>query len=348
MSGINEHNYEAYLLDSMEGRLSAEQQIELDTFMALHPELAIDLEGLAEMSFDPQQAVFPHKEDLKKTGADLVSEEQFIGYIEQQLSQEERLHLEEHCAANPALAKELDLYKKTIALADASVVFEDKETLKRRSKVIFLNFRAASFAAAASVAVLLLLYVLWPAKTAGLVGNSYAMHDVRKTSGSGNDIVPTTDTQALAKDHISLPEKQRENSPLKHAPAPEKLIAQHQQSTTITPTRTTDVVNPDTLSKLVNVQDKPKAKELTPPDPKEPVLLASTNRKTKVDVITENDGEETAAGQKKSGFWAMAGKTLKGLNKAGVKTVNGEEQSNKDNATYALTLGKLNITHKAH
>ena len=65
MSGINQHNYEAYLLDSMEGRLSVEQQLELDTFMALHPELAIDLEDLAEMTFDPQQAVFPNKEILK-------------------------------------------------------------------------------------------------------------------------------------------------------------------------------------------------------------------------------------------------------------------------------------------
>lgn len=343
MSGINQHNYEAYLLDSMEGRLSVEQQLELDTFMALHPELAIDLEDLAEMTFDPQQAVFPNKEILKKTGADLVSGEQFIGYIEQQLSPEEKLRVEEHCAANPALAKELDLYKKTIAIADTSIAFDDKETLKRRTKVILFNFRAASFAAAASVVVLLMLYVLWPAKTADVITNSYAMRDIRKASGK----VHTTDSQPSVIDHTSLPEDHQENSPVKHAPAPEKLIAHNQQPNTVTPSYTTSLTKPDTISNLANIHEK--LKEQAAPNPKEPVLIASASRKTTVDVITENDGEEnTEKSQKKAGFWAMAGKTLKGLNKAGVKTVNGEEKNNKDNASYALTLGGMSITHKAH
>lgn len=342
MSGINQHNYEAYLLDSMEGRLSVEQQLELDTFIALHPELAIDLEDLAEMTFDPQQAVFPNKEILKKTGADLVSGEQFIGYIEQQLSPEEKLRVEEHCAANPALAKELALYQKTIAVADTSIVFEDKKNLKRRTKVILFNFRAASFAAAASVIVLLLLYILWPAKPADTLSNSYAMRDIRKASGK----VHTTDSQPSVIDHTSLPERHQENSPVKHSPAPEKLIAHNQQPNTVSPSYTTGLTKPDTLSNLANAHEK--LKEQTPPNPKEPVLIASASRKTTVDVITENDGEENAESQKKSGFWAMAGKTLKGLNKAGVKTVNGEEKNNKDNASYALTLGGMSITHKAH
>lgn len=346
MSGINQHNYEAYLLDAMEGRLSAEQQLELDTFMALHPELAVDLEDLAEMTFDPQQAVFPNKEILKKTGADLVSGEQFIGYIEQQLSPEEKLLVEERCATNPSLAKELELYKKTIAVADTSIVFEDKKSLKRRTKVILFNFRAASFAAAASVVVLLMLYILWPAKTADVISNSYAMHDMRKASGKGSNAIPTADSQTPAKDHTALPEHQRENSSVNPSPAPEKLMAHKQHRNMVSPTYTTNVSRPDTMPNLANSNEK--IKEQTAPDPKEPVLIASASRKTTVDVITENDGEENTESQKKPGFWAMAGKTLKGLNKAGVKTVNGEEENNKDNATYALTFGNLNITHKAH
>jgi hypothetical protein len=348
MSGINQHNYEAYLLDSMEGRLTAEQQLELDSFMALHPELAIDLEDLAEMTFDPQQAVFPNKAALKKTGADLVSGEQFIGYIEQQLSPEESLRVEEHCAADPVLAKELDLYKKTIAVADANIVFEDKEKLKRRTKVILFNFRAASFAAAASVLVLLMLYMLWPAKTADVITNSYAMRDLRKASGNGSSATHTNDSQPSIKDHTSLPEHHMENSLVKQTPTPEKLIAHNQQPNHVSPTHTTSITNPDTVSNLVKVNEKIKVKELTPPEPKEPVLIAAASNKTKVDVITENDGEDPAESQKKAGFWAMAGKTLKGLNKAGVKTVNGEEKNNKDNASYALTLGGMSITHKAH
>lgn len=344
MSGINQHNYEAYLLDSMEGRLSAEQQTELDLFMALHPELAVDLEDLAGMTFDPQQALFPDKETLKKTAADLVSGEQFIGYIEQQLSPEERQRVEEHCALHPALAKELDLYKKTIAVADSTIVFEDKASLKRRTKVILFNARAASFAAAASVLVVLILYVLWPAKTADVISDSYAMREPRKASGAGHDS-HTGGSMPDTKDDVTLPERRNDNAPLNHNKAPENLMA-HNQQPSLTPTYTVIPISPDTLSKLANAKEK--AKDLTPPESKEPVLIASESRKTRVDVIIENDMEEGAESQKKSGFWAMAGKTLKGLNKAGVKTVNGEEESNRDNATYALTLGKLNITHKAH
>lgn len=347
MSGINQHNYEAYLLDSMEGRLTAEQQRELDTFMALHPELAIDLEDLAEMTFDPQQAVFPNKAALKKTGADLVSDEQFIGYIEQQLSPEENLRVEEHCTAEPLLAKELELYKKTIAVADTSIVFEDKDKLKRRTKVILFNFRAASFAAAASVVVLLMLYILWPAKTADGISNSYAMRDVRKASTKGNSTGGTNGSSS-AKDHTVLPEHRHVNTFVKQTPAPEKWIAHNQQPNHVSPTLTVTVTRPDTMTNMARVNEKEKIKELIQPEPKEPVLIASASRKTTVDVITENDGEEREENQKKSGFWATAGRTLKGLNKAGVKTVNGKEENNKDNASYALTFGGLSITHKAH
>lgn len=348
MSGINEHNYEAFLLDSIEGRLSAEQQLELDTFMALHPELALDLEGLADLSFDPQQAVFPDKAALKKTGTDLVSGDQFIAYIEQQLSPEERLHVEQSCAANPELAKELALYQQTIAEADTTVVFEDKESLKRSAKIILFNFRAASFAAAASVAILLLLYVLWPATTAESLSNGYAFGDLRKAAGKGSSNTNSQDTGSQpAMQHSGSPAgNPAHQHPVIKQEAPEKLIAQQQQNDNKGTSTHSASTSPDTTSGLAHTPEKLKAQ--TPPEPKEPVLLASSTRKTVVDVITENDGEETADSQKKQGFWAMAGKTLKGLNKAGMKTVDGKEENNRDNASYALTLGGLNITHKSH
>lgn len=346
MSRINEHNYEAFLLDSIEGRLSAEQQLELDTFMALHPELALDLDDLADLSFDPQQAVFPDKAALKKTGTDLVSGDQFIAYIEQQLSPEEQLHVEQSCAANPELAQELALYRQTIAEADTTVVFEDKESLKRSSKIILFNFRAASFAAAASVAILLLVYMLWPATTAESLSNSYAFGDLRKAAGTGTSNTNSQDTGTQpAIHHNSSPASNHSNQNFVKQ-APEKLIAQQQQNDNKGTSTHSMNTSPDTTSGLANAPEKLKAQ--TPPEPKEPVLLASSTRKTVVDVITENDGEETADSQKKQGFWAMAGKTLKGLNKAGVKTVDGKEENNRDNASYALTLGGLNITHKSH
>lgn len=346
MERISIHNYEAYLLDLVEGRLTIEQQMELDTFMALHPDLSVDLEGLAEVSFDPQEAVFLNKDALKKTESDLVSAERLIAYVEQQLSSEDKRRVEESCAANPALAKELELYKHTIATADTSIVFEEKDSLKRRSKVILFNFRAASFAAAASVALLIMLYVLWPSKTADVLTNSYAQNDIRKATGRTSDTNAANSAEPGVHGHHTPQGHVPEHTPLQNQfPAPEHQIAQKQETNSKQETSPVNSMAPDSSSHLVKGKESIREQKLIAPQ--EPVLVASANRKTTVDVITENDGEDTES-QKKSGFWAMAGKTLKGLNKAGVKTVNGEEENNKNNATYALTLGGMSITHKAH
>ncbi len=66
-----------------------------------------------------------------------------------------------------------------------------------------------------------------------------------------------------------------------------------------------------------------------------------------VQLITETDDETPAINVKKKGLWAAATKVLKNLNKAGVKAVDGNEQENNEKSSYALTLGGLNITHKA-
>lgn len=342
MAEINEHNYEAFLLDSMEGRLTAEQQLELETFMALHPELALDLEGFALTSFDPNQAVFPDKQTLKKTEADLVPEHLFIAYIEGQLSTEDKQRVEKSCASNTSLAKELALYQRTIAKADERIVFEGKEKLKRRPKVIWLNARNVSFAAAASVALLLMLYVLQPAKTAESLGNEYALRDTRKS------IERVT---LPSQENTSLPETTQHNGPAYQpkqntlpGSEPEKLMAQ--QVPAAQNTNQPSTTRQDSLPGLAKTPEKSTA--LSPEAKQAPALVASAARTTVVDVIIEHDDSDLPENQKKQGFWAMAGKTLKGLNKAGVKTVNGNEENNPNNAVYALTLGKLNITHKAH
>jgi hypothetical protein len=341
MNGINRHNYEAFLLDSIEGRLTAEQQLELDAFMALNPDLVLDLEDLADVTFDPQQTFFQEKASLKRTESDLVPEEQFIAYIEQQLSPEEKLDLEKSCDANPVLAKELNLYQSTIAVADTGIVFEDKESLKRRSKVILFNYRTASFAAAASVVFLIMLYAIWPSKTADVRFNTYAHASERKTGSKIELLANAGDAESEAQTK-KLTQYGLEHGPcVNQKPEFKKLLAQNNSTTNIT-TTTVSVNVPDTNSRMATVKNQ------EPLPKKEPVLIASASQKTVVEVITENDDDADEVVKKKQGFWALAGKTLKGLNKAGVKTVDGKEETTKENASYDLTLGGLSITHKAH
>ncbi|MBK7666600.1 MAG: hypothetical protein IPJ32_04190 [Sphingobacteriaceae bacterium] len=152
---INIENYEAFLLDYMEGNLSTEDFVSLQMFAAQHPHLNIDLNDLELVELETEIIHFNQKENLKKP---LVSEEQFVAYIENELSQKEKQNLEAACATDNSLAKELRLYKSTIVSSDPSIVFENKSSLKKQETKVLWLFSREVLAAAAS---LILIAGLW-------------------------------------------------------------------------------------------------------------------------------------------------------------------------------------------
>ncbi len=341
MNNITIHNYEAFLLDLSEGNLTGEDRLNLEVFMMEHPELAIDIEDLSFNVADNQSIFFTDKETIKKTETDLVSAEQFIAYVEQQLTLEEKTEVEKSCTVNTTLANELKLYQATIAQADTSVVFTDKQSLNRKPKVIWFNVSGTQFAAAASVALLISLYLLWPSKPEVIPSNTVA--------------------------HISTPEKtqKKTSTSLQQGTLtglPENTSGVQAKNTTASNTLNTKILTASNV--LVNSQQTTHPDNLNKPDTssiklavqepevltkkEEPLLsMINTTHKTVVEVITEHD-DEIIPVKKKQGFWAIAGKTLNNLNKVGVKSVDGEEQTTDHKESYALTLGALNITHNSH
>ena len=77
---INIENYEAFLLDYMEGNISTEDLVALQIFAAQHPHLNIDLNDMELVELNSDAVSFEGKNNLKK-----VSDEQFVAYIENQL-----------------------------------------------------------------------------------------------------------------------------------------------------------------------------------------------------------------------------------------------------------------------
>ena len=63
---INIENYEAFLLDYMEGNLSTEDFVALQMFSAEHPHLNIDLNDLELVELETEKIHFNEKENLKK------------------------------------------------------------------------------------------------------------------------------------------------------------------------------------------------------------------------------------------------------------------------------------------
>lgn len=346
MHKIDIHNYEAYLLDYSEGNLTGELQVELELFLIQHPELEINLDELSLVSLENEAASFSNKNSLKKSEADLVSETQFIGYIENHLPENERLALEKSCAINPSLAKELTLYNHTIAKADETIVFENKQSLKRKPKVIWFNFSATHYAAAACIVFLIGLFILWPktsidSETSTLADKTNAVTS-QTVSSKNNTIEPTHNTNDLT----SPKESNTSFAPQALAPIVTKkekaLLATNNSSQKNNTSSIKDTLHP-TIKNATIIET-----------PKNEALIALNTSpvakpKTVVQVITENDDEVVAANpdKKKKGIWAAASRALKNLNHAGVKTVNGDEETSTDNAAYALTLGGVSITHKS-
>lgn len=352
MIRINIHNYEAYLLDFSEGNLSDEYQLELELFLIQNPQINIDLCELSFVKLENDPINFSNKNSLKKTESHLVSENQFIGYIENQLLIDERLMVEKSCAANPILLKELGLYKKTIVTEDKSVIYLNKGELKRKPKIIWFNFSATQFAAAASVIFLFGLFIFW-SKMETATGNSSFANKIIKESlptkkSIANNIITSRPgiTKIIAGKTPNINEK---TISIAHKSIVTRAHLPLVKNITILSNENMLSVLKDSASNLtLNNSPIENFKNETIISQNDRALLKQ-NTQTIVDVITENDEEAITlnSNKKKTGIWETVSRTLKNLNHLGVKYVNGDEKNNKENTSYALTLGSVSITHKA-
>lgn len=337
MHYINTHNYEAFLLDFSEGNLSEQLQIELEIFLIQHPELEINLSELSFINVENEMIVFSNKNSLKKTELDLVSQTQFIAYIEKQLPENECLELEKSCKNNPNLSKELKLYTSTINIPDGSVLFKNKPSLKRQPKVIWYNFSILQYAAAACVAFLIGFFALWTKSHVNSESSSLANKTniiLNNDTFYTNDIVDSREHQIFNKQKLS------QNCSSKQGQLP---VANNYPFEINKDSSINESIQ-DTIHILPNIQL----------NNDEALITVNTSQKikpkTELLVITENDDENISQNSTKrqKGIWAAASKTLKKLNLIGVKNVNGNEANTNEKTEYALTLGGLNITHQSN
>jgi hypothetical protein len=228
----------------------------------------------------------------------------------------------------------LGLYKKTIAVADATIVFEDKEKLKRRSAVIF--FPQNNYVRVA--AALLLLLGLWFITSRLLTDDAKADPGLAKkeTVGSGQS--------QLAVKTMSVSE-----SPVSNA---NKSVAKKIVKQNLFVAEKEKEINTGKVS--VDVPDKKEEPQLADriPEELEPpvvrdtntVLLAANSPQEKLTpkyVIEEGADDEPAATKPKGRLWNLASGVFKGLNRRGIENVNSTENNN-ELFIGALTISKSN------
>lgn len=210
---ITIHNYEAYLIDMIDGNLSEPVLIELQQFINQHPELGSWEELSLGFEFlEPEAVLFIDKDSLKKPNFSIVGKmnesnyrDYFISSIENQLTQDEELVLNEFLQKNPELKAEYALFQKTRLIADLDVNFPDKEKLKQKS-VYLPFFRSMSYAA--SILLLISLFVWWnmndglqQKKSSESVEVAYQTPDVNQQE-SVNSIHPQSEKIQTAKTEL--------------------------------------------------------------------------------------------------------------------------------------------------
>lgn len=136
---ITEENFESFAVDYADGTLTGATLLQFEKFLETHPELKAELNAFDALKLQPDASiVFDAKDSLKqKTLVNAGNFESFaVDYIEGNLSGETLIQFEHFVAANPELKKEIALFAQTKLQPEAGIVFENKDSLKRKVLVI--------------------------------------------------------------------------------------------------------------------------------------------------------------------------------------------------------------------
>jgi hypothetical protein len=204
---IDRHNYEEYFLLYIDNELSADQKKQVELFVQENPDLEEELVMLKQSRLIPDESiVFDQKHLLMKEedAAHAVTqsfinlnnyEQWLIMYVDDELSTEEKLAVENFASANQRVQQDLELFQQT-KLQSEQIVFPNKEILYRREKTVrVINMQWWKVA----VAAILIL-------SAGITVYSVFINknDNTKTTAA------ITNTNIKTKDTTALPEKQQQ------------------------------------------------------------------------------------------------------------------------------------------
>ncbi|MDA3819728.1 MAG: hypothetical protein PF590_04625 [Candidatus Delongbacteria bacterium] len=199
MSNINKHNYEAYLLDFMEGTLGAEDAKALESFLIDNPQLDTDIFDLSGLTLNPDtQLNFNNKNTLKRD-EEMPEfnqrEKLLIGLAENDLNEDEKQHAENLLSSDASAIEDYELYRKSKLNPDKNITCPRKSALKKKAPLISLK-QLQYIAAAAVITGLLVVGMLQlnlhqtnhPVNSQRIAQDNLIMFDAEKTAHPETDI----------------------------------------------------------------------------------------------------------------------------------------------------------------
>ncbi len=164
---INRNNYEEFFLLYVDNELSADQRLQVEDFVALHPDLKEELDILVEMKLPSEDIYFDDKNSLLR-----FTEEKPAGITEEniqywmlmktdnELNAADEKMLDEMVKKNPVYQQELSLLQKAKLDAGETIEFAHKESLYRHETRV-VRFAWMRMAAAAAVVLLVALTIFF-------------------------------------------------------------------------------------------------------------------------------------------------------------------------------------------
>ncbi len=197
---INRDNYEAWLLDLIEGRLTAEQVQQVRDFLLLNPHCTVNLDEIEPWVLEKETISFAGKSGLRRVLPDqdsMLSESGFdlfsIARMEGDLSDRQVEDHQRLLESDDEKLKEWQAWKRTRLVGEA-VPFKGKRDLKRRSaprsRVIWISV--------ASVAAAITLFFAIFTADQGLTGPEEALPvEAEVELPESNGVVPVTTEESV-------------------------------------------------------------------------------------------------------------------------------------------------------
>jgi hypothetical protein len=166
---INRNNFEAYLLDYVEGNLDPLLTADLMAFLAENPEFEKYLPDYDNALTISGTLTFNRKNQLKKELSDLPEitrgnfDEFCIADCEGLLGERDLTRLRDYISRYPERQRDLDLYRKIKLQPDTSVRYSGRNRLKKNRRPVNLRYVYFAMGIAASLALLILLVFRKPA-----------------------------------------------------------------------------------------------------------------------------------------------------------------------------------------
>jgi hypothetical protein len=165
---IDRSNYEVWIIDWLDGNLDETRIAELQLFLSENPDLKTEAEELSITKLTPSDTHLSHKENLKKSPANL-SETQFdllsAAYLEKDLSPDQEEELMELIKKDPEKKRIFDLIQKT-KISTLSITYPKKSKLYRRSvRQKIIRFSLIGLSAAAVITAVILNFRQTPVVT---------------------------------------------------------------------------------------------------------------------------------------------------------------------------------------